>query len=295
MTKKLVTLLALGAFVGCADPVETPSSVDTDESEVVAGEATTALGASGKPILKIGTEGLYAPYNFCGTVAAPITCAAPADVQGFDIDVAKAVCEQIGYECQFVLNDWTTMFKNLKKNKYRAVFAAAGHTAERAETGRYTISYEPMENAAQGAHFFALSSTPGLVFTPTGLAGKTIGVQVGTLHEAHLQAKFATSTIVTFPTQADLNAALLGGAVAAVLANDDVMAPVVAANPSVVPSPGAALVYGEGGFLTGNIYALVSFKLKGDPLLYDKINNAILKLHLNGYIKARHNFWVPPT
>lgn len=280
MKTATLALVGLGLIAGCTRAV-------TEDAEA----ADSHLSTASMPTLTIGTEGLYAPYNFCGTPEAPVTCTDASQLQGFDIDVAKAVCSEIGYECKFVLNDWTTMFDNLKADRYKAVFAAVGWKQERTAAGRYTITYEPMEAASQGAHFYAKAAN-GLTFTPAGLAGKKIGAQTGTLHATHVETNFTQSTLVTFDTQAELQGALLRGDVDAIFVNDDVMVTFLAQNPGFAPSPDGPVVYGEGGFLTGNIYALVSHKLGADPLLYDKINNAILKLHLKGFIKERHAYWV---
>jgi arginine/ornithine transport system substrate-binding protein len=244
-----------------------------------------------RPVLRVGTEGLYPPYNFCGTVEAPVECGSAADAIGFDIDVAKAVCAQIDHDCQFVLNDWTTMFTNLAGNRYDTVFAAVGYRQQRTAYGDYTITYENVD-AAAGVYFFAkASNVANLTFTPEGMAGKKIGVQTGTLHEDYLRRVYNDSTIVTYGTQEEVNNALLADTVVAVLTNADVMTQFLAQHAEVVKGNEYPISYDENGFNQDNIFALVR-KNNRDELLFHKINNAILKLQMSGFIKERHQHWV---
>ena len=47
--------------------------------------------------LKIGTEGAYPPFN---------SLEADGSLVGFDIDIAKALCEEMKADCEFVTQDW---------------------------------------------------------------------------------------------------------------------------------------------------------------------------------------------
>ena len=46
--------------------------------------------------IRIGTEGAYPPFNFIDE---------NGQLQGFDIDIAKALCEEIGSQCEFVVQN----------------------------------------------------------------------------------------------------------------------------------------------------------------------------------------------
>jgi polar amino acid transport system substrate-binding protein len=302
MNKAISTTAYFLTLAACAS--ESPASRDSNsttkteqpcENPAPAPTNTPAPNPTDKPVpapdrvLRVATEGAYAPFSFCGTPQAPVPCTSPNELKGFDIDVAKEVCKIMEYRCEFVTHAFDTIFDDLAAGNYEAVFSAAGYTADRATKGRYTITYEiPVLN--DGAHFFGLKGK-SLVYTAAGLAGRKLGAQAGSIHENYLRDNFKNSTIVTFPTQDAQNTALLAGQVDAVLTNRDVMVNFLQANPNVERAPGAPIIYGEGGFLAGNIYAVIANQTP-DPLLYAKINNAILKLQLSGFIKERFLFWV---
>lgn len=285
----VLSLVACGSDTPASRDSNTTASGKEQPCPSAQPAPTTPPEPGAERVLRVATEGAYAPFSFCGTPDAPETCTSPSELKGFDIDVAKEVCKTIEYRCEFVTHAFDTIFDDLAMGSYDAVFSAAGYTAERATKGRYTITYEmPVLN--DGAYFYGLKGS-GLVYTAEGLAGRSIGVQAGTLHENYLKDKFKNSTIVPFPNQDAQNAALLAGQVDAVLTNRDVMVNFLQTHSNVERAPGDPIIYGEGGFLAGNIYAVIANQTP-DPLLYAKINNAILKLQLSGFIKERFAFWI---
>lgn len=128
MTRRLsMSLLALAtAFTvaGCSNNQE--SATDTNS------EATEAMAASTDEVLRIGTEGAYAPFNYTN---------ADGTLGGFDVEIANALCADMQVTCEVVAQDWDGIIPGLKAGKYDAIVAAMSVTPERAEQVSFTDPY----------------------------------------------------------------------------------------------------------------------------------------------------------
>ena len=160
--------------------------------------AVLATGASAqdKRKVKIGTEGAYPPFNSIDP---------SGELVGFDIDIAKALCDAASLECEFVVQDWDGIIPGLIAKKYDAIIASMSITEQRKEVVDFTDKYynTPAKFvAAKGADFD---------ISPEGLAGKAIGVQRATTHENFVRAKFPEAEVRAYATQDEANADLVSG------------------------------------------------------------------------------------
>src|SRR5690606_4151822 len=82
-----------------------------------------SLGAAqAQETLKIGTEGAYPPFN---------NLTADGKLEGFDIDIANALCDEMKVKCEFVTQDWDGMIPALQAGKFDAIIASMSITDER--------------------------------------------------------------------------------------------------------------------------------------------------------------------
>lgn len=163
--------------------------------------------------IRIGTEGAYPPFNFIDS---------NQQIQGFDIDIAKAICEKEKVTCEVVAQDWDGLIPALLAGKYDAIFASMSITEERSKSIAFSNRYY-----RSPALFVADKKNAGLAATPQGFAGKTIGVQSGTVSARYLEALFVPAGVEVkqYATQDEANLDLSSGRIDALLADKLVMLP----------------------------------------------------------------------
>ncbi|MCS0503518.1 ABC transporter substrate-binding protein [Ancylobacter mangrovi] len=180
---------------------------------VLAAAAALAVGAGVAHAeikkVRIGTEGAYPPFNSVDTTGQLV---------GFDIDIAKALCEKMKVECTFVAQDWDGIIPALLAKKYDAIVASMSITDERKEKVDFTIPYY-----LTPGNFIAPKDTPITDISPEAMKGKVIGAQSSTTGAVYLEDKYKGSEIKLYPTQDEANADLAAGRLDAVLADKFVL------------------------------------------------------------------------
>lgn len=83
-------------------------------------------------LLRIATEGSYAPYNYTNP---------DGTLGGFDIEIANALCDKMQVQCQINAQDWDGIIPALKAGKYDAIIAAMSVTPERSAQVDFSEPY----------------------------------------------------------------------------------------------------------------------------------------------------------
>jgi arginine/ornithine transport system substrate-binding protein len=168
-----------------------------------AASATFLVLAGPALALNICGEGAYPPFS---------ETADDGTVIGFDIDIANALCAEIGESCAMVKVDWDGMIPALLERKCDAIVASMSVTPARQEVIDFTNKYY------QTPAVFVGPKGTDMDGTPEGMAGKRIGVQRGTTHHNYLEAKFPDSELVLYGSQDEANLDLLAGRIDAMMA-----------------------------------------------------------------------------
>ena len=175
-------------------------------SALVAGALAFGLSTAhaGGHSLRIGVEGAYPPFS---------EKTASGELIGFDIDIANALCAEMGKECTLVEQDWDGIIPALLAKKYDAIIASMSITAERQKIVDFTKKYyqTPAKFAAEDGMFADDA--------PATLAGKRIGVQRGTTHDDFATSTYPDSEIVRYGTQDEVYLDLTAGRLDAILAD----------------------------------------------------------------------------
>jgi polar amino acid transport system substrate-binding protein len=123
-----------------------------------------ALGdAKKRGSLMIGTEAAYVPYEFFKE----------GKIVGYDVDIADALLAPIGIKSQFIDTAWNGIIPALYAGKFDCIISGMTMTKERAEKVLFTQPY------ADASLMVLLRSDESRIKTAEDLAGKTLGVQLG--------------------------------------------------------------------------------------------------------------------
>lgn len=153
--------------------------------------------------IRIATEGAYAPFNFIDNTGA---------LQGFDVDIAKALCAQMKAECDIVAQDWDGIIPGLRARRYDAIIASMSITEERQRVVAFTDPYYSNVLAFIGPKGTEMKTDTA------SLRGKTLGAQRATIAGQYLQDNLGRNvTVRLYDTQdnayLDLAAGRLDGMV----------------------------------------------------------------------------------
>jgi len=94
------------------------------------GSNTAKDGPLASGILRVGTEGVYAPFSYHDP--------ATGELAGYDVDVARAVGDKLGVQVEFVETPWDSIFAALEANRFDVVANEVTITPER--ESKYDLS-----------------------------------------------------------------------------------------------------------------------------------------------------------
>ena len=159
--------------------------------------------ADGHSVVRMGTEGAYAPYNFINDAGA---------VDGFEREVGDELCARAELTCEWVTNDWDSIIPNLTAGNYDTIIAGMSITAERDEVIDFTQDYYP----PTASRYLAKSADVDLM-------GGVIAAQANTIQSGYVAETGAT--LLEFATPDETIAAVISGEADAVFADADFLLP----------------------------------------------------------------------
>ena len=172
----LCVLMASAVVTACAAPAATQTEAPAEESAVATEEASAVVDDSVDKIKEAGklvmlTNAAFPPYEYLGSDNKPA---------GVDVDMAQAVADELGVELEVVDMDFDGIIPALVGGK--GDIAAAGLTIlpERLESVDFSDTY------ADATQLIIVNKEDPKVTSVDDLAGKTIGVQLGTTGDIYV-------------------------------------------------------------------------------------------------------------
>ena len=147
MAAAMAALMATSMTACGGSKTETTSAADTtaaDAAETTAAGAGEAAKDGEKKVLKVAMECAYAPYNWTqpddSNGAVPIADSNEY-AYGYDVMMAKKICEELGYDLQIVRLDWDSLIPALQSGQADCVIAGQSITQERLQAVDFSEPY----------------------------------------------------------------------------------------------------------------------------------------------------------
>lgn len=256
--KKIITILLMTSMV-----IATMTGCSSDKKDEAGSQNNNAQASNNNNTIVMYTNAEYPPYEYFDG----------DKIVGVDVDIANIIAEELGKELKIEHVEFDSIVPAIEAG--RGDFGAAGMaiTPERLESVDFSIPYI-------GAGQNVIYREEDGLDTIEKLAGKTIGVQLGTTSESSLAEaieegvlKGTGAEIKQYSTPLDAAQDLLSGRIDAVIVNT---------------APGEEIAKQNKGLSTKEI-ELSSEKMaicvaKGNKELLDKINGILEKLMNEGKI-----------
>ncbi|KGQ22049.1 ABC transporter substrate-binding protein [Thermus filiformis] len=144
--------------------------------------------------VRIGTEGAFPPFNYFDE---------KNQLTGFEIDLGNALVAKLGVKPRWIAQAFDTLLIQLNQGRFDFVIASHGITPERAKAVDFT-----------NPHYCTggiIVSRKGGPKTAQDLAGKVVGVQVGTTYMEAAQKLPGVKEVRTYQKDPDALQDLLAG------------------------------------------------------------------------------------
>lgn len=195
--------------------------------------------------------------------------------EGWEVEFMNAMCAEAKLECVLTPVAWDGIIPALTSKKIDMIISSMSITDERLKTIDFSDKYYNTPTGIIGTKGVEMNSSP------EGLKGKTLGVQVSTVHQAYAAKHFAPAGVEVkeYQTQDEANNDLAAGRL------DAVQADAIALKAFLATDQGKECCEYKGDVAedVAVIGPGVGVGLrKGETKLKDKINAAIKAIRDNG-------------
>jgi polar amino acid transport system substrate-binding protein len=167
------------------------------------GAATAMQASAGEAApIRIAIEGAFPPFNFIDQ---------NNELQGFEVDLAKTLCEQMKAECTLVQHEWDGIIRGLLNREYDAIMSSLEILEQRQKRIAFSKPYYRIP-----AIFIAPKGSEIKDLTPAGLAGSKIGTTIRSDHADYLDRYYKQSEIALYGSPVEATLDLLVGRINAV-------------------------------------------------------------------------------
>ena len=250
------SFLAAAAVSAAALALTACGGASSSVASSVASSAAAPSSASGS--LTMATNATFPPYEMTTD---------SGEIEGIDIDTAKAIAEKLGLELQVDDMEFDAALLSVQQGKADMVMAGVTVTDERKAVMDFSDSY------ATGIQSIIVPNGSDIA-SPDDLAGKKIGTQRGTTGYIYCSDDFGDDAVVAYDSGLTAVQALNNGQVDAVVIDNAPAKEYVAANPGLKVLDTS---YAEEDYAIG---------LAKGSALEDAINAALEELKADGTLQS---------
>ncbi|MCS7011530.1 MAG: basic amino acid ABC transporter substrate-binding protein [Anaerolineales bacterium] len=217
--------------------------------------------------ITVATDATWPPFEYVD----PTT----QEIIGFDIDLIKAIAENQGLEIEIVNVPWDSLLAGMAQCQYDIAISAMTITEERKQSFNFS---DPYFAAGQ---IVTVQASNTDIKSKNDLAGKTVGVQLGTTGDIEAQ-KIAGATVKNYDDIGLAFQDLINGQIDAVIADNPLALGYVGKNPDKLK------VVGE--VFTDEYYGIAVCKNKTE--LLEKINAGLAAVKAQGLLEELTQKWI---
>ena len=243
------------AMTACGGSASSAAS-SVASSAASSGAAALSTVVAGK--LTMATNATFPPYEMTTD---------SGEIEGIDVDTAKAIAEKLGLELQVDDMEFDAALLSVQQGKADMVMAGVTVTDERKAVMDFSDSY------ATGIQSIIVPNGSDIA-SPDDLAGKKIGTQRGTTGYIYCSDDFGDDAVVAYDSGLTAVQALNNGQVDAVVIDNAPAKEYVAANPGLKVLDTS---YAEEDYAIG---------LAKGSALEDAINAALEELKADGTLQS---------
>ncbi len=234
---------------------------------LIAGLATAVLGAGAVAAEEVKIGIAAEPYPPFASLDAS------GEWNGWEVEIIKAVCDAAELDCVITPVAWDGIIPSLTGQQIDAIMASMSITEERQKTIDFT---DPYYNTPA---VIVADKSMDIEPTPDSLAGKIIGIQASTIHQAYANEHFGDAAeIRVYQTQDEANQDLVAGRIDATQADSIAMAEFVESDNGACCEIKGTVANDE-AILGRGVGAGVR---KGDDALRESLNEGIAAILADG-------------
>jgi lysine-arginine-ornithine-binding protein len=215
--------------------------------------------------LKLGTDPTFAPYE---------SKSPSGEIVGFEIDIAKAMCQKMGVKPVWVENDFDSIIPALQAKKFDAIVSGMAVNEKRKQQVNFT---DKVFHTPAG---MVVRKGSGLKTLAASLKGKSVGMQQGTIFEQYARKYYSPYGVNVTPYKTpDLyRADLLAGRLDAVMDDSVVLQTTLLSKPEGKDYEFAKPALRDEIFGVGAAFGV----RKDDTALLQKLNKALAAIRKDG-------------